>query len=114
MGGAAVLQHHIGKGSGGPLSHVVITVMGRFKVETGIRHHLQSVVDETASKLKFRCWMERLNDEFIRQGQRNGTACCDEEGNFDQASQYQETFVRFLTEIQQEHPDIILEDVNFG
>ena len=55
-----------------------------------------------------------MNDEFIRQGQRNGTACCDEEGNFDQASQYQETFVRFLTEIQQEHPDIILKDVNFG
>ena len=57
MGGAAVLQHHIGKGSGGPLSHVVITVMGRFKVETGIRHHLQAVVKKTSSKVKVKWWL---------------------------------------------------------
>ena len=55
-----------------------------------------------------------LNDELIRQGQRNGPAYCDEEGNLAQASQYQETFVNFSTEIRHEHPDIILGDVNFG
>ena len=31
-----------------------------------------------------------------------------------QASQYQETFVHFLTEIQQELPDIISKGVNIG
>ena len=40
-----------------------------------------------------------LNNEFIRQGHRNCTACYDEKGNLDQASKYQETFVHFLTEI---------------
>ena len=49
---AAGLRHHIGKGKEGPLAHVVIPLMGRFKVETGIRYHLQSVFNETASKLK--------------------------------------------------------------
>ena len=48
------------------------------------------------------------------QVQRNRHACCDEEGNSDQASQYQETFVHFMTEIKQECPDIILKDVNAG
>ena len=56
--------------------------------------------------------MERFNNELTRQGQRNGPACCHEEGNLAQASQYQEKFVHFLTEIQQERPDVILEDVN--
>ena len=32
----------------------------------------------------------------------------------DRAPQYQETFVSFLTEIQQERPEIFLEDVNVG
>ena len=75
--------NHIGKVREGPLSHAVIPMMVKFKGKTGIRHHLQTVVNETASKLKVRWWIERLNDEFIRQGQRNGPALCDEEGNFD-------------------------------
>ena len=97
MMGAAVLRHHIRKGREGPLAHVVIPLVGRFKGGTGSRHHLQAVVNETASKLKVEWWLERLNGELIRQGQRNGPACCDEEVNLAQASQYQETLVSFLT-----------------
>ena len=96
MMGAAVLRHHIRKGREGPLAHVVIPLVGRFKGGTGSRHHLQAVVNETASKLKVEWWLERLNGELIRQGQRNGPACCDEEGNLAQASQYQETFFSFF------------------
>ena len=59
-------------------------------------------------------WLERSNDELTRQRQRNGPRCCDEEGNLDQSLQYQETFVNFLTEIEQECPGIIIKDVNFG
>ena len=55
-----------------------------------------------------------MNDELIRQGQINGHECCDEEVNLSHASQYQDMFVCFLTEIQQERPDIISEDVNVG
>ena len=65
---------------------MVITLMGRFKGETGSINHLQAIVNETASKLKVRWCLERLNDELIRKGQRNGPACCDEEGNLAQAS----------------------------
>ena len=54
---AAGLRHHIGKGREGPLAHVLIPPMGRFKGETGSRHHLQDVVNKTASKLKVRWWM---------------------------------------------------------
>ena len=69
---AAVLRHHIGRGSEGPLYHVVIPLMGRFNGGAVNRHHLQAVVNETDSKLKVMWWMERLNNEFIRQEHRNG------------------------------------------
>ena len=48
----AGLQHQIGKVIEGPLYRVLIPLMGRFKESTGIRVHLQAVVNETASKLK--------------------------------------------------------------
>ena len=55
-----------------------------------------------------------MNDELIIQGQRNGPVCCYEEGNLAQDSYYQDNFAHFLTEIQQERPDIITEDANVG
>ena len=55
-----------------------------------------------------------MNCELTRKGQRNGPACCDEEGNLAQASQYQEMFVHFPTETKQERLDIISENVNAG
>ena len=97
-----------------PPAHVVIPLMGKFKGETGISHNLHAVVNETASKLKVRWWLERLNNELIMQVHRNCPARCDEEGNLAQDSQYQETFVHFMTEIKQERLDIVLEDVNDG
>ena len=88
-------RHYTGRVREENLDHVVIPVMGRFKGGTGSRHHLQAIVNKTASKFKVRWWMERLNDEFTRQGHRNGNTCCDEEVNLDQVSQYQGTFVNF-------------------
>ena len=87
--------------------------MGIFKGETGNIHHLQVVLNEIDSKLKVMWWMDKLNDELIRQGQRNVPTFCDEEGNLAQSLQYQETFANFLTEIQQES-GIILGDTNVG
>ena len=87
--------------------------MGRFKGENGSRHHLQSVINNTSSKLKVMWWLDKLNDELIRKGQRNVPTFCDEEGNLAQSLQYQETFANFLTEIQQES-GIILGDTNVG
>ena len=65
---SAVLRHHIGKGMEGPLDHVVITLIGRFKGKTGIRHHMQAVINGTAPKLIVRWWLERLTNDFIWQG----------------------------------------------
>ena len=64
---------------------MVITLMGRFKGETGSINHLQSVVNKIASKLKVKWWMERLKNELFRKGHRNGPACCHEEENLAQA-----------------------------
>ena len=47
------LMYHIGKGREGPLDHVVIPLVGIFKVYTGIIHHLQSVVNYKSPKLNF-------------------------------------------------------------
>ena len=49
-----------------------------------------------------------------QQGQNTGPTCCDEGGKLAQLSQYQEYFVYFQREIQQEHPDIIPENVDVG
>ena len=68
---AAILRHHIGKRREGTLYYLVITLMGRFKDQTGSINHLQAVVNETALKLKVRRWMERFRDELIRKGHRN-------------------------------------------
>ena len=70
----AVLWHHIGKVRERPLDHVEITLMGRFKGDTESSHTLQFIVNDIDSKLKVRRWLERLNNEFISQGQRNGYA----------------------------------------
>ena len=43
----AWLRHHIGKVREGPLSREVIPLMGRFKGDTGSRHHIQAVVNLT-------------------------------------------------------------------
>ena len=51
---------------------------------------------------------------MVRKGHKNIPACCDEEGDLAQAYQYQENFVHYLKEIQQECPDIISENVNVG
>ena len=58
--------------------------------------------------------METLNNELIRQGQKNGPTYCDEEGNLAQDPQCQEMFVHFWMDIKQERPGIIAEDVNVG
>ena len=63
----------------------MIPLIGIFKGDNGMRNHLQAVVNETDSKLKVMWWLERFNDELIRQVKRNGPAGCDEEGNLDQA-----------------------------
>ena len=114
MMNASGLWHHIGKVIEGTLDHVVITFMGRFKGETMSRHHLQAVVNEKVSKLNVRWWLERLNNKFINKVQRNCPVCCYKEGNLDKAWQYQDKFVHFLTEIQQERSDIISGCVNVG
>ena len=59
---AEELRHHIGKVIKGPLAHVVIPLMGRYKGETGSIHHLQAVFNNTASKLKVRWWLYRFNN----------------------------------------------------
>ena len=73
----AWLRHQSRKFREGPLACVVIPLMGRFKGDTGSRHHIQAVVNEIYSKLKVRWCLDRLNYELISQGHRNGPACCD-------------------------------------
>ena len=78
------------------MDHVVIPLVGRFKGKTGSRHQLQEFFNEIHSKIKVRWWLERLKNELIRQEHRNGSYCCDGEGNLDQAYQRQETFFYFF------------------
>ena len=53
---AAYLRHQIRKLREGPLVHVVIKLLVRFKGGTRIRHHLHDIVYNTSYKLKIMWW----------------------------------------------------------
>ena len=48
--------------------------MDRINGGAGNIHHLQVVVNEIDSKLKVGWWLDRLNNDLIRQVHRNGPA----------------------------------------
>ena len=54
---AVGFQHNVGKLWEGPLAHVVIPLVGKFKGETKSIHNLQVVVNEIYSKINVMWWM---------------------------------------------------------
>ena len=89
----------------------MILLLG-FKVYIGGQYHLQAVVNNTESNLKVSWWLEILNGELGHNGYNNGSVWFVEEVKLYHKSQYKDTFVYYLSEIQQELPDIIMENID--
>jgi hypothetical protein len=56
------------------LPHVTICLLGKFKGETGVDHHLITVANETSSGLCLRWWMEKLVEVCEYKGRFDGPA----------------------------------------
>ena len=94
--------------------HVVISLTGRFKNETGILSHHIPLVEITSSGLKIRLWLERMLDWYGPN--RNGYAFRDEKGLKISTGYYAPIILQKLKDIQdstrEEHKGLISQDVD--
>ena len=61
-------------------SHVIISLLGRFKGEDGDRMHVFPLASVTKTGIRIRLWLERLVALLKREGKTDCPAFCDEEG----------------------------------
>ena len=61
-------------------SHVIISLLGRFKGEEGDRMHVFPLSSVTKTGIRIRLWLERLVALLRKEGKTDCPAFCDEEG----------------------------------
>jgi hypothetical protein len=84
------------------LPHVAICLLGKFKGETGIDHHLITVANKTTSGLQPRWWLEKLMEVCQSEGRIDGPAFATAEGVLALSPDYDASFWQYLTTIQEE------------
>jgi hypothetical protein len=67
-------------GSNGEISHVVVSLLGRFKGEGGDRMHVFPLASRTKSGIETRIWLERVVDILRSEKLENSPAFCFEDG----------------------------------
>ena len=83
------------------LPHVVLPMLGRFKGELGIDHHIVNVASETMSGLEPRWWLEKLIEVTESEGRTSGPAFADPMGVLADAGDYDATFRKYLLKVQE-------------
>ena len=82
------------------LPHVVIPMLGQFKGETGIDHHIMNVANSTKSGLEPRWWLEKLVEVTEAEGRTSDPAFADPTGTLADPSDYDATFRKYLGRIE--------------
>jgi hypothetical protein len=88
------------------LPHVTICLLGKFKGETGVDHHLITLANETSSGLRPRWWMEKLVHVCDYEGRCNGPAFASANELLASSPDYDAVFRKYL-KIVQEETDLI-------
>jgi hypothetical protein len=91
------------------LPHVTLCLLGKFKGETGIDHHLIALANETVSGLQPRWWIEKLVLVCEQEGRVNGPAFATPDGELALSVDYDSMFRRYLLRVQEE-TNLIPED----
>ncbi len=91
------------------LPHVTICLLGKFRGETGVDHHLITVANETTSGLRPRWWLEKLLAICEMEGRTTGPAFASADGTLASSPDYDAVFRKYL-KILQEETDLIPED----
>ena len=82
------------------LPHVVIPLLGKFKGENLVDHHLINVASTTMSGLKPRWWLEKLVSVCESEGRVSGPAFASPDGVLAISTEYDAVFRKYLKRIQ--------------
>jgi hypothetical protein len=93
--------------------HVMMTLHGRFKGETGERWHLLPIADETRTKLPVRKWFGRLIGRIVEEeGRTEGWLFQRKKGRRGKISDYDGLFKDYMDRVKDEFVGLIPENVN--
>lgn len=82
------------------LPHVVVSLLGRVKGETGEDTHLIGVANVTKSGIKIRWWIEQLIRVAKKEKRQFGPAFATPDGRLIPSSEYNAIFLKYLEDIQ--------------
>ena len=82
------------------LPHVTVALLGHFKGETKVDHHLIAIASATQSGLESRWWVEKLVSVCASEGHVHGPAFADEDGQLALSPDYNSTFQGYLLRVQ--------------
>ena len=84
------------------LPHVTVALLGHFKGETKVDHHLIAIANESQSGLQSRWWIEKLVNVCCSEGRVDGPAFADADGFLASSPDYNSTFQGYLSRVQLE------------
>lgn len=84
------------------LLHVTVALLGHFKGETKVDHHLIAIASVTQSGLEPRWWVKKLVLVCASEGRIHGPAFADEHGQLALLPDYNSTFQGYLLRVQAE------------
>ena len=92
--------------------HVPVTLLGRFKGETGDRYHIMPIALVSKSGVTPVIWIVRLLELYEQLGIQKGWVFRTKKGDQAKQSDYEGIFFEGLRRIQEDCPDLIGADVN--
>ncbi len=84
------------------LPHITVCLLGKFKGETGVDHHLITVANKTSSGLRPWWWLEKLVEVCEYKGRRDGPAFATQYGCLASSPDYNAIFRKYLKVVQEE------------
>ncbi len=84
------------------LPHVTICLLGKFKGETGVDHHLIMVANDSSSGLRPWWWLDKLIEVCEGEGRHKGPAFAHADGTLASSTDYNVMFRKYLTIVQDE------------
>lgn len=106
------LLRHLEDGKRDTRPHVVVTLLGRFKTETGLHHHLTPLAAVTASGIQVRKWVDLLVALCRKEGRKNGPEFCNHRGEVLSPRVMEGIILDSIQRVKDDRPELVGADVN--